>query len=440
MYRYVRWDTKVHVETISLSFFFALAVMKRQLAASPFASPVLKQPRTKRSEQDEEDSEKDRRTRHSDSDSEEELAQPLSLADLQTETYDLTSVTSTGCTGFFTNFGLEDQPSQQPLHSTAYKWLPNSSTAMPSLGYPGPSGAFSTNWLSMPGGATQTHSAYVDSGVAASSEFNGTTTASSNELGGMKLSGSLQQSLQASGKEEEVCGQELDSKCTTGIGDVHHTPKSQTSWQLAHTRRRQPNLPTINEDEIQSRPEAGTRIPCGGATPKTVPIQADSGVMFSPEVHTDSALLQPLSMGNTPQFLGTAGTKLSPSIPKPHPTSPYQHICTSRLPQSGLVALPRTTPSRYTSAASGGVAYGSHGKFTNKSIFRNTVLPSRLKLHMSPGSLPLHFGRTNVDISTPSRYCGVRVTNSRHTGYSTFAEEVIRRKESLKAQLQFGSK
>ncbi len=435
-------------------------VMKRQLTVSPFASPVLKQPRTKRPEEDEEDGESNGDSGESDS---EELAQPLSLADLQTETYDLTGVTSTGCTGYFTNFGLEEQRSLQPLHSTAYKWLPPSHTAIiTSHPVPTSSGVLSTNWLSIPG-MSQTNSACIDSGVAASSEFNGTTGASANDLGAMRSSGSFQLLLQSSGKEDEPVGQASDPQVVTSSAriDPHLTPKLQCSQQFAHTKRKQPNLPTIDEDDVQARVPSDL----GRSSKQLMPSQADSGVVASPDVHRENIPAQPQPTERTPEFkshsplstpvavnqaLLSAGARLSPVGPTPYSTSPYLHVCTNRLPQSSMATMLRTTPSRYATSATGTAfpfgTYGNQGKFTSKSIFRSTVLPSRLKLHTtpstlsSPNSLPLSVGGgtgERTHLHTPSRYCGVGL--SRH-GYSAFAEEVIHKKESLKAQLQFSSK
>lgn len=423
--------------------------MKRQLTASPFASPVLKQPCTKRLDHDDEDGDQDGSVSLEGSDSE-ELAQPLRLADLQTETYDFTNVTSTGCTAYFSNFGLEEPQGHHPLHSTAYKWLPTShSTAVTSQGAP------SANWLSLPG-ASQTNLACVDSGVAASSVFNGTTGASTNDLGATKSSGNLQQSLQSSGKEDDPTGEDSDA-CTSDIRDVHLTARPQYGQQVAHTKRRQPNLPTINEDEAPCPAEAEERIFSEGSSSKVMPSQADSGVMSSPEVRTENVPSQTLSSAKTPEIKSElhlptpltfvpAGAKLFPSGPSLHPTSPRMDTCTNRLPQSTLTALLRTTPSRYTTASAvDDTVYTNLGKFTSKRVFHSAVLPSRLKLHMtpSPNSLTSYTGRTYRErsgLSTPSRYCGVQTSNSGYQAYPTFAEEVIRKKESLKAQLQFSSK
>lgn len=115
--------------------------MKRQLAPSPFASPVLKHPCTVRD--DEETTHPDRHCKSSatpltglssltEVTEDSNLAQPLCLADLCTQTSDLTGITSTTCTGYFNELCLEDSERDftgissitenrlHPLHSTAH--------------------------------------------------------------------------------------------------------------------------------------------------------------------------------------------------------------------------------------------------------------------------------------------------------------------------------
>ena len=129
---------------MTLSLSLSLIALKRQLVASPFASPVLKQPCTKRLDILEEDSAHSPPPTHhhshhppshnhrgipsDESDSESSIPQPLSLADLQTETYELTSITPTTCTSEFAQFGLDDPTENatraesdrpHPLHSMA---------------------------------------------------------------------------------------------------------------------------------------------------------------------------------------------------------------------------------------------------------------------------------------------------------------------------------
>ena len=121
--------------------------MKRQLAPSPFASPVLKHPCTTRHDTEDTDPPPSASTEthspppsphhtlHSPSSltetSDDEVADPLSVADLCTMTSDLTGVTSTACTGYLNALCLEDSEAgdtlgvgpdgrmPHPLHSTA---------------------------------------------------------------------------------------------------------------------------------------------------------------------------------------------------------------------------------------------------------------------------------------------------------------------------------
>ena len=131
--------------------------MKRQLAASPFASPVLKHPCTTRPDMEEEEEEgnptnnnvdphfnrqpsshislkhQQQEQQRDDGNLSEEMAQPLSLADLHTDTYtyDLTNVTSTACytamdlgePDFDDNTASDSR--QHPLHSTAAFMAPS---------------------------------------------------------------------------------------------------------------------------------------------------------------------------------------------------------------------------------------------------------------------------------------------------------------------------
>lgn len=126
--------------------------MKRQLAPSPFASPVLKHPCTTRHDTEDTDPApppppsteahstsspppSPHHTLHSPSSltetSDDEVAEPLSVADLYTVTSDLTGVTSTACTCYLNALCLEDSEAgdtlgvgpdgrmPHPLHSTA---------------------------------------------------------------------------------------------------------------------------------------------------------------------------------------------------------------------------------------------------------------------------------------------------------------------------------
>lgn len=128
------------------------AAKKRQLAPSPFASPVLKHPCTVRDDQTTPHATPTPQSKSPASlrssmagisslgvssltevTEDESLAQPLCLADLCTQTSDLTSVTATTCTGYFNELCLEDSERElmgtssgtelnrpHPLHSTAH--------------------------------------------------------------------------------------------------------------------------------------------------------------------------------------------------------------------------------------------------------------------------------------------------------------------------------
>ena len=121
--------------------------MKRQLAPSPFASPVLKQPCTARDDTEADQASptflrkplsspplsphnKGEGSLSDDESDSNDLAQPLCLADLCTQTSEFTSITSTTCTGYFNGMALEDSERDtmginsidhrnHPLHSTA---------------------------------------------------------------------------------------------------------------------------------------------------------------------------------------------------------------------------------------------------------------------------------------------------------------------------------
>ena len=143
--------------------------MKRQLAASPFASPVLKQPCTARLDMED---------CNSDSSETEDLAQPLSLGDLRTETYDLTTITATTCSSYFTQIGLEGGDSRHPLHSTAttsYWHPPVHSTMVESQRAPASNTATNLPTIREISQIPSSTSA-ADSGVAALAETNTTST------------------------------------------------------------------------------------------------------------------------------------------------------------------------------------------------------------------------------------------------------------------------
>ena len=438
-------------------------VMKRQLAVSPFASPVLKQACTMRTDMEDFNS-------NSDSCETEDLAQPLSLSDLKTETYDFTNITATTCTGYFTQIGLEE--SRHPLHSTATnsRWqAPVHSTMVDVQRQLGAASLPTVQGVSQIPSSTWA----ADSGVAASAEFNATSaqslTSSSNELGITKSS-SNPFMLQAS-KEEELQTQPSKSSKTAasqtqnGTQDYKSREKRPNSWILstAHPKSKHPDLPTIQEGQTQ------TDIPAKNkGMENNIPCESDSGLVASPDEMysrqtTDSR--RPSTSVPTSAYAPTGGSLTSAS---PHPTGlklqAFPH--TTRLhydstayggttPTSPILQY---TPSRYNTAyplKSGLVPHQM--KFPT--VFPNSILPSRPKLSTTPiPSLPstlpqpensvYSFGvgggdrLSSVYHTPPSRYSGLRGRGSSlgdRTSFAGFTREVLRKKASLKSRLQFSS-
>ena len=440
-------------------------VMKRQLAVSPFASPVLKQPCTMRTDMEDCNS-------NSDSCETEDLAQPLSLNDLNTETYDFTNITATTCTSYFTQIGLEE--SRHPLHSTATnsRWqAPIHSTMVDVQRQLGAASLPTVQGVSQIPSSTWA----ADSGVAASAEFNATSaqslTSSSNELGITKSS-SNPFMLQAS-KEEELQTQPQPNKSSktaasqtqNGAQDYKPREKRPNPWMLstAHPKSKHPDLPTIQEGQTQ------TDIPAKNkGMENNIPCESDSGLVASPDEMysrqtTDSH--RPRTSVPTSAYAPTGGSLTSAS---PHPTGlklqAFPH--TTRLhydstayggstPTSPILQY---TPSRYNTAyplKSGLVPHQM--KFST--VFPNSILPSRPKLSTTPiPSLPstlpqpensvYSFGvggggsLSSVYHTPPSRYSGLRGRGSSlgdRTSFAGFTRDVLRKKASLKSRLQFSS-
>ena len=437
-------------------------VMKRQLAASPFASPVLKQPRRKRPEA-EQDEDEDYRDENSDS---EELAQPLSLADLKTETYDFTNVTATTCTSYFTQMGLdEDRESRQPFHSTATASLhsfhpPAHSTMVASQHIPPhpPSNLLPASQYPS--------SSCADSGVAASAEFNVTNLLSST-------SNSQTQSLQASRGEELLSKQSGNpsngSSSYAHNGNHSHSDvkdRKQSAPLLLkshHSVSRQPDLSTIEEGEPPTdglpdqdmetvAPEPNAE--CSRVEPLHAPSQMDSGLAFSPEVDLSKA-----ETASETRMRHTA-------LPSPHDLAKYtpspiklklhsQKYASLLAGHKATYNTMHSTPSRHSTITTVLAPFGprfphNQGKFTSKSTFQSTVLPSRLKLYPSL-SLPLTFSLPGSALSYAPGANGTTITSTtpnRHfrlgsahklASLPSFAEEVLRKKQTFKSRLQFNS-
>jgi hypothetical protein len=195
------------------------------LAVSPFASPVLKHPCTARDDEDDATP----LNLHCKSPSttcissagvssltevteDSNLVQPLCLADLCTQTSDLTGVTSTTCTGYFNELCLEDSDTvatsstngnrPYPLHSTAQVTHFGSTELTNWHETPVPFSTRNGN-LTQISGASQIHVSVsgtggtrcsgVDSGVGVSAELNTPTSDQATNEGRELATGSRSQ-------------------------------------------------------------------------------------------------------------------------------------------------------------------------------------------------------------------------------------------------------
>ena len=350
------------------------------------------------------------------SESSEGLPQPLSLADLQTETYedDLTSVTGvTTCTSYLTQLTTDTTDShmvneRQPLHSTVA--IPNSmwnplTSLEPHQGAPlmDDNARYRLPSITEISRINAPSMNVTDSGVAASSYFNQPTGGSLTQLthsGGIGVLNSTNIAPTAN-QENEKPRENQQMGCDSRKSDCH----------------------------VVGHQSGGLRT------------EVDSGLVASPDpeqgegefrVTGQAAPRQPLDM------LSTSPGKFHSSIP------------------------PRTTatitPSRYSGINLYRNRLGVPLAVTQKSIFgnnrtflRGNVLPSQLKL---ASGLPFPFPNTSPSLSGRTRSCH---TPSRQTGSSNwlgrsltgqkgvshspiFPDEVIKKKETLKARLQFYSK
>ena len=448
--------THTHTHTLTHT------VMKRQLAVSPFASPVLKQPCTMRTDMEDCNS-------NSDPCETDDLAQPLSLSDLKTETYDFTNITATTCTSYFTQIGLEE--SRHPLHSTAThsRWqAPVHSTMVDLQRQLGAASLPTVQGVSQIPSSTWA----ADSGVAASAEFNATSaqslTGSSNELGITKSSSNpfmLQASkeeLQAQSKPDKS-SETAASQTQNGTQDYKSREKQPNSWMLstAHPKSKHPDLPTIQEGQTQ------TDVPAKNNGTENNS-KSDSGLVASPDEMYSRQTTDPHRPGTsvpTSAYAPMAGSLTSAS---PHPTGlklqvfPHTtrlHYDSTAYGGSGPTSpILQYTPSRYNTAyplKSGLVPHQM--KFPT--VFPNGILPSRPKLSTTPiPSLPSTLpqpehsvysfgvgggsGLSSVYHTPPSRYSGLRGRGSSlgdGTSFAGFTREVLRKKASLKSRLQFSS-
>ena len=354
------------------------------------------------------------------SETSDDLPQPLSMANLQTETYedDLTSVTGvTTCTSYFTQLATDDGDSnaaneRQPLHSTVA--IPNSvwnplTTAEPHQGAPftedNMAACYRLPSIREISRINAPSMNATDSGVAASSYFNQPTGGSPTQLTNSGGTGALNSTNRA-----PIAGLENDEN-----------------------RQTDKNSKKNGVDIAQKHGEIGCRS-------TLVRSEVDSGLVTSPDQDPRGGCERDTGglLRSRPPFSkpSTPGDKLHSNLP-PHSTN--------------------ITPSRYSAIQlyrnrlGVPLAITQKSAFNNRTFLRSSVLPSQLKL--TP-ALPLSLPRTSPGLSNKVK---ASRTPTRHTGYSNwvggsvigqngfttspiFPDEVVRKKEMLKARLQFCSK
>ncbi len=386
------------------------------MVASPFASPVLKHPCTSRSDIDPEPLSHDNyhdvitgkpiRTEEpaSDHNSSQELAEPLSLDDLRTETLDLTNITSTSCTGFFTNLDLDDNSqvameTQGHTHnhrsnSPMQPWPPHHPKAHSTMvgyqlrfdaGNPTSNLSEQTPGISLIPTVSHSNTMGTDSGVAGSVEYTPSLNFSNSKLMSERGHSELVSSSDSGRKTEFVV---LSSGDKNGGGlDTFKTP--------THEQK----LGTLQEDKVIN------------SNIRTASV--DSGLVFSPGT--------PLGVdgwsrgGPTPRSYHTPFTALRGT--QNHLTS--QSVLPSRLQvpsaSSSLLPLMNRSPGCYTLQ-------------TPVTRYSNTARgpsPIGQLLHKTPPSRYTKFGG---------------VAPSHVTSSSVLPDEVLRKKKALKARLQFNCK
>ena len=435
--------------------------MKRQLIASPFASPVLKHPCTTRLDIDTEPISHDikgnncnivdigtsieyqdvgdngmKNNNHNGGSSErssDEIAEPISLGDLRTETLDLTNITATTCTSYFTNLDLEDNTrdpvtmdtrtggQSDPLHSTegavpsseASVWHPSHPQAHSTMvdsqfrinsNQPLPPGSFYPNLdpsSSVPGTSmgfgrpllhtaglvsSQFSSVDVDSGVATSVEFNPSVNMSSSKLIGEKVnpnevSVSANQSVTGPATNDNGNVECLSVVYANLKEDANEDVASYKTPRHLKQRHCRSKLSMIKEKRDDDRQTNVQCVPKSLLAPNTDSEMADSGLVFSPNVNSNLVC----TSANTPM------NKLECNHGE---TGPHCLVHTCSHPSSHHCGI--TTSSSVTSHRSR-LPVRSHP-------ISSSVLPSRLKLHSSiPSFSPSHYPQsTPGGAQTPS--------------------------------------
>ena len=405
------------------------------MVATPSPQVVVKGPDTAHARQREEEEERDEGMEEEEGreeegattrDMSEEIPQPLSLADLQTETYDLTSITAaTTCTSYFTQLVTEDGDSnvlheRHPLHSTVANpnSLWNPSTVLDP--HKGPQFAEATAGLHMLPSIREISRINApsmnatDSGVATS----GTSLSRLTGNDGMGTNVTRQPNME---EERQVKEEEEGKVSSEGSGGLQR--RRLESHSLASCSR----LPSIAEGECKMEEEGGRRQ--GGRS------GVDSGLVFSPEQDLGQGSLRRQEVVSKLPL-----TKPPTPVGPPRSCSPYTHTktpsrCCLMQPCRGRMGGPLTINSK--------------SGFTSRAILHTNVLPSQVRLpSTSPLSLPCSLGLSvrgkSSASNTPNRYTGSSnwfggyVTCQ--SGLTSMPEEVLRKKEMLKAKLHLCSK
>ncbi len=388
---------------------FSLSVVtKRQLIASPFASPVLKHPCTSRSDftdpkllsHDHDEGKKSSDDEQLGDNLSQELPEPLSLEDLRTESLDLTNITATSCTGFFTNLGITDH-SQVPMETQGHTHLrrPNvmaqpkaHSTMVDSqlkLNYQNQNLSHQTPaWLSAIPAVSHSNTAGTDSSSAIAMFPYNIMNVDSNSAVPMSHS--------------------TDVNVDSGVAGSMNYPQNDN---LSNSRLERESIKSLT-----SSCEGPIVIP-------TADKQAGLNVLQTPTHRKKpDAVQEVISNSNVRRAAVDSGLVFSPD-------NPFDRGWSNK----GTAFHQNHTPFS--------VLRGSQNHFTTQS-----VLPSRLRVP-SPSSLlpranhsPGHFTFHSPTLhdTPPSRYTKFGVMAPCHvTPVSAIPEEMLRKKKALKARLQF---
>ena len=410
-----------------------------------------------------------------------DIPHSLSLGDLQTETYDLTSITAatTGncCFSHLTAEDIEnhaDLHAMQPLHSTVVvpNFVPSSTVFDPRKGVT--FAETNEEYLVLPSireisrinaqsaSASVTDSGVVTSGTSssplagndgvggvdgssssrlASNDRAGgvvgtdsTRLAGGDRVGGVNRTGltylagndtatvnKQQPPIQGGGQQIEV-EEDLRGLCVRG----GVAERKCADLRLLTALPRVPEAPSVTEGEAKTE---GGRCGCGRRS------GVDSGFIFSPyQPHT---LLGQHLPGS--ERLRTSSNR---QIPRGPFLSPSTHLHSVTPPQCVVTHMGRPTQSSSTTATCRRAGLASRTNFPGK------VLPSlaRLPSSSSPcsrGSGVCVRGRSNVN-KTPNRYTDFSGwfggSGTCRTSFAGMPCDLLRRKETLKAKLQLSSK